>query len=181
MAAGILSSQFSTESDPVSAAIRYLTDGDYSHVDLIVTKANIVAFSAFVPNPKTRTLLETWEPEYGLLGARLNGGVAIRKPGYANFTKIAHCTCEVPDVNAGYVFAFSQIGKPYDKTAILNMFLHRARPFSMQMPQWFCDCLNYTIYWAAGKLLLNTTNPERLSPQEEYLSNDWTMKATIKG
>lgn len=155
MAAGILTSQFSTEPGPSAAVLRYLTAGEVSHVDLVL-------------------------PSGYLLGARLRGGVVARPPDYHKFSKIVRVSCMVPDVDAAYRFAYAQLGKPYNKQAIVDFFLHRERAFTLSQPRWFCDEMNYCIYLVGGVQLLNTTNPLMLTPQEELLSNCWTTRHTVK-
>ncbi len=170
MKSGLLLAQFSTENGFASAAIRYLTASDVSHVDLVVPRRiGLEYYDAFHAPPTT--------PE-GLLGARLNGGVQLRPSNYAKFTRTARLGCIVPDIGAAYKFAFDQIGKPYDKGAILDFFLHRKRKFTFDAPDWFCDCLNYAIFWKGGKKLLNCDNPEGLTPAEEMLSPDLQAQFT---
>ncbi len=159
MTAGILISQFSTEAGLGSAAIRYLSDGCISHVDLVIPHDMVV---------NGVQLKKGW-----LLGARLQGGVQQRPPGYAIFTRKFCRAVHVPDIDAAYVFAVQQIGKPYNKRAILDFFLHRQRRFFAEQPTWFCDELNYQIVAAGGRLLLGTENPLNLTPQEELLSPYW--------
>lgn len=161
---GTLISQFSTEAGLGSAAIRYLSAGCVSHVDLVVPEDIKVAGVQ---------LKKGW-----LLGARLHGGVQQRPPGYARFTRTLRMAVEVPDVDAAYAFAVQQIGKPYNKGAILDFFLHRQRKFTPEQSAWFCDELNYQIVAAGGRLLLGTKNPLNLTPEEEMLSPYWqTLEA----
>lgn len=175
MSAGLLTSQFSTEAALDSAAIRYFTNSDYSHVDLVVPQA--VSLAAMVNGafkPSTTTLALIYANEAMLLGARFQGGVALRPPGYAKFTKTARVSCEVPNIDSGYAFAFDQLGKGYNSRALVDMFLHRSRPFSFDPSKWFCDELNYAIYWEAGVKLLSSDNPSTLTPGEEFLSPDFS-------
>lgn len=144
----MLTAQFSTCEDPGSDAIRWATNGLYSHVDLVL-------------------------PD-GLLGAHLDGGVRLRPFGYAKFSAMARVQCGVPDESAAIAFAIAQIGKPYNLEAILDMVLHRQRKFSMDQPSWFCDELLYATALAGGRSLLNTDNPLSLTPWEVYLSPCWT-------
>ncbi len=159
MRAGRLISQFSTEAGWGSAAIRYLSNSNVSHVDLVIEEER---------NLGGVTLKKGW-----LLGARLHGGVQQRPPGYAQFTYVVRVAVEVPDVDAAYAFAARQLGKPYNKRAIADFFLHRRRAFTAEQPAWFCDELNYQIVAAGGLLLLGTENPLNLTPQEELLSPYW--------
>jgi hypothetical protein len=160
MKSGLLCCQFSTEDGLGSGLIRYLSDSDFSHVDLMIPQGIALQHGRPIPT------------RYGLLGARFNGGVQLRAPNYATFTRIALKGCIVPDIHAAYSFAFAQLGKPYDKGAILDFFLHRTRQFTPDEPSWFCDELAYTAYAQGGKLLLSTNNPLDLTPQEMYLSDD---------
>ena len=156
---GMLWSQFSTETGIGSTAIRYLSDSSVSHVDLVIPEDMRVGMVY---------LKKGW-----LLGARLNGGVQQRPPNYAKFTRTLRVGVQVPDVKAAYTFAAKQLGKPYNKRAILDFFLHRNRKFTADQPAWFCDELNYQIVAAGGLFLLDTTNPLNLTPQEELLSPYW--------
>lgn len=158
--AGMLVAQFSTEDGIGAAAIRYFSDSAISHVDLVIPRGIALQFGHPI---QTAT---------GLLGARMGGGVRLRAPNYAKFTRTIVKGCVVPDLHAAYVFAFGQIGKPYDKRAILDFFLHRHRNFTPMERSWFCDEFAYTAYWQGGKLLLGSGNPLRLTPQEMLLSPD---------
>lgn len=161
MKSGLLCCQFSTEGDLAAGLIRYLTDSDFSHVDLMIPKGIALQHG--------RPISTQW----GLLGARFNGGVQLRAPNYAKFARVAIKGCIVPDIHAAYTFAFAQLSKPYDKGAILDFFLHRThREFTPDESSWFCDELAYTAYAEGGKLLLSTRNPLNLTPQEMYLSDD---------
>lgn len=147
MASGMLIAQFSTCNDPTSDAIRWATNGEYSHVDIVL-------------------------PE-GLLGAHEHGGVETRPPNYANFTKVKIVQAELPDIDAALAFARAQKGKPYNIIAILDMVLHRTRPFVLNQPAWFCDELLYAVALVGGVQLLNTDNPLTLTPEEVALSTLW--------
>ncbi len=167
--AGVLKFQFSTQDGAGSALIRYLTDSQWSHVDIVIPADICLRFG------------EPIATRYGLLGARMAGGVQLRGPSYAKFTRTLTLGCRVPDVQAGYAFAFRQLGKPYDKGAILDFFLHRKRAFTPDEPKWFCDELAYTAAWQAGTLLLGTENPLNLTPQEMRLSPDLTVRLGLAG
>lgn len=144
---GVLCAQFSTERGIGSSLIRWASAGRFSHVDLVVAG--------------------------GLLGARLDGGVRVRPMGYAKFTDISRVSVPVPDIRGAIDFAYDQIGKPYAKGAIVDIILHRERPFSMDQKSWFCDELLYATVMAGGVELLNTSNPFWLTPWEVYLSPLW--------
>lgn len=145
MSSGLLISQFSTDDSFGSATIRYFSNGTVSHVDLVL-------------------------PTGELLGARLKGGVLIRPANYHKFTYTKRLGVVVPDIEAAYEFALKQVSKPYNWKAILDMSLHRSRPFTPNQSSWFCDELNYCIYMAGGVRLLDIDNPLNLTPYEEMLS-----------
>src|ERR1700761_6117290 len=154
LAVGTLTAQFVTSNDPVSDAIRYLTNGVVSHCD-------IRFYDAALPSG------------IGWLGAHQQGGVQVRPFNYAKWTVVETRAVELPNILAAITFARAQIGKPYNMDAIANMALHRTRLFSMDQPSWFCDELLYAICLAGGVQLLGTDNPLTLTPQEVFLSPYW--------
>jgi hypothetical protein len=87
--------QFATEHALDSALIRAYGHGWCSHVDAVLEDGN-------------------------LLGARLAGGVAVRAPGYASFSRsqIVEMPCAPGIAEAFYGFVRSQVGKRYDLLAI---------------------------------------------------------------
>ena len=159
MTPGILTSQFVTDRGIGSGLIRWLTDGQVSHVDLVIPK-NMCVGGIY--------LQKDW-----LLGARSKGGVQQRPPNYAKFTFVRRLCVEVPDIDAAYAFAAAQIGKPYAPKVIWDMFLHRQRPFTLDQKDWICDELNYAIVAAAGVQLLGEANPRNITPQVEMESPYW--------
>lgn len=78
-----------------------------------------------------------------LLGARLNGGVAVRALDYEVWTKLARITLPMtPEQNAKF-FAFmrKQMGKPYDDVNIVAMavpFINRGGIWRDD-DKWFCS------------------------------------------
>ena len=106
--------QFSTQNDVGGWAIRVFDHGFWAtHVDSVL-------------------------PGGDLLGARFSGGVAIRKPGYASFSRtqtVSLATTE--DIAADYyAFLHQQLGKAYDVEAIGGFVVCRNwRDDDM----WFCD------------------------------------------
>lgn len=99
---GLVSLQFSSQPGWLSKAIEWMGKGPYSHVDAILKDGR-------------------------LLGARLDGGVAIRPAGYATFNRILRVDVPCTDEQEGkfYEFLFKQIGKPYDKAGIVAVILGR--------------------------------------------------------
>jgi hypothetical protein len=160
MSAGILTAQFSTDNDPDSATIRYLTMGTVSHVDRVMP-AGIV-----LPDG---TITKGGE----LLGARLKGGVMVRPPNYKTFTVKNILCMEIPDIDAANAWAMGTIGEPYDTGAIIDMVFHRTRSFNLNQKEWFCDCWLYAFGLKGGQAMLNTDNPLSLSPEEVMLSPYW--------
>jgi uncharacterized protein YycO len=134
--------QFSTEKGIGSLIIRRMTWSEYSHVDIVM-------------------------PNGDLLGARANGGVQIRKPGYGKFTKVHHeVAVDAPD--SVYEFAKSQVGKPYDWKAILNFGLERNW---QEDDSWFCSELVAWTFMKAGHPLLDPdVQLYRISPRDLLLS-----------
>lgn len=140
--------QFSTQHCWDSSVIRRVTwDGD-SHVDMVLP------------------------PDGLLLGARLSGGVQIREPKYSTFTSCHLKSIEIPEENAQRVYdaAISQIGKPYDKMAILNFALHRKRDWR-ETRSWICSELIAWVFEEAGWPLINPEIPvDHISPRDLKLS-----------
>jgi hypothetical protein len=165
MKSGLLVCQFSATAGVSAALLRYMQGkARIEHVDLVIPRAVALRYcNALQPVPLTG---------YGLLGARFSGGVQLRPANYDKFTRIVRKGCIVPDIDAAYRFAFAQIGKPYDKGAILDFILDRRRPFTPERPEWFCDEFAYTAFWQGGKLLLDCENPLNLTPEEMMLSPD---------
>lgn len=95
--------QFSTEAGLSSWLIRWFSHASVSHVDLVL-------------------------PDGRLLGARLNGGVAIRPPGYARFTRTLRLSIPTEMAPGIYHAALAQRGKPYDRMAILAFALPALAP-----------------------------------------------------
>jgi hypothetical protein len=62
-----------------------------------------------------------------LLGARLDGGVQIRPPNYEKFSRVEHVVIPVPYYKERPYWDFlkAQIGKPYDKLAIVAFAVNR--------------------------------------------------------
>lgn len=110
---GQVSFQFSAQEGLTSDLIEWMGKGLYSHVDIILSDGR-------------------------LLGARLDGGVQIRLPGYAPFKRVLRVDipCTDEQETKFYEFAISQIGKPYDKEGIAGIIFGRDwRDDSA----WFCS------------------------------------------
>jgi hypothetical protein len=137
--------QFSTESDPISAFIRWWTWSPYSHVDFVV--------------PLTGELL----------GARETGGVQVRPANYAVFSAklvlAADATIDVAEAVLELLTA--QVGKPYDLQALFGY------PFRLDWQtqgKWFCSDLIAWAFETAGYPLLDASRLDRVTPADLILS-----------
>jgi hypothetical protein len=137
--------QFVAEADCGSALIRWFTQSDFSHVDAVL-------------------------PSGELLGARSDTatpGVAIRRPGYATFSRVALVAVPATDTQttAFYDFLRSQIGKPYDKTAIYAFAFNRDWH---NKASWFCsELIVVALEWAG--IIKPVTLGNRLTPNSAFL------------
>lgn len=128
---------------PVSQFIKFWTWGDWSHVDIKTTR--------------------------GWLGARANGGVAIRPWNYTSYIKQEIRTISLPDPQEQQIMDWfrTQINKPYDFLAIAGMPL---RKDWRDDKRWFCSELVMAGFEQAGINLLNTDKLNRITPRDLYLS-----------
>lgn len=92
--------QFAASAGLSSELIEWYSHGSYCHVDTVL-------------------------PDGTLLGARLDGGVAIRQPGYEPFLKTLRVELPADDSVTAiyYEFVRAQVGKPYDTTALVGNFV----------------------------------------------------------
>lgn len=136
--------QFATESTLTSDFIRFWTWSRWSHVDLVT-------------------------PGGKFLGARLNGGVQLRNPGYTKFSNklqlYVSCSKEVAD--RIWYYAHKQIGKPYDLTAIMGFAVRRDWA---NEEAWFCSEFVAFCFQAAGIPLLRALHLNRITPRDLSLS-----------
>lgn len=122
--------QFVRQADIESSAIAWFTQGELSHVDAVM-------------------------PDGSLLGARSDrvggepSGVYIRPCDYANFALRIGFTIKATKVQEAKFYAFlkSQIGKPYDKTAIWGFVIGRDW---RDKDSWICSELQAAALEAAG-------------------------------
>jgi uncharacterized protein YycO len=105
--------QFSTENSTASSLIRTFDHGWCSHVDAVL-------------------------PDNTLLGSRVDGGVKIREPGYAHFsrTELVQLPTTQDIEDKFYSFLKEQLGKPYDSTAIEAFVFNRDWK---KDDSWFCS------------------------------------------
>lgn len=92
--------QFSTGDSKLSELIRWKTDSEISHVDVVT-------------------------PEGKLLGAHIDDGVRVREPNYMQFTLRIRVTIPVSDAQyiAFWAFVNSKVGSTYDRAGILGIAL----------------------------------------------------------
>lgn len=144
--------QFVASSDPMSWAIMRISR-HYSHVDVVL-------------------------PDETLLGARQDGGVAIRPANYEKFTKRTRVfvLCGTLTGNEGKdVYAYdwyrAQIGKPYDTRAIeafVAGFLGPERDW--QAPDsWYCSELAIAGLLASGIARDPGVSANHITPWDAFL------------
>lgn len=128
---GVVRLQFVQGRALTSSAISWFSSGHFSHVDIVL-------------------------PDDRLLGARSDAadgvkGVAVRRANYELWNK--RVVFSVPATNVqvatAYKFAFAQVGKPYDHTAILGFMFNRAW---MDSDSWYCSELAMAMLEKAGVL-----------------------------
>ena len=133
--------RFITETGFSSWAIRWFTWSDWSHVDFVLRDGRF-------------------------LGARLDGGVLIRPHDYIKPSKFRYAYVEVPDPRKVYGWATTQVGKPYDWTAIAG-FLPRINWHDPH--RWFCSELVAAGFEQAGSPIVDRAS-FRVTPQTAYES-----------
>lgn len=135
--------QFSYERDISGVFIKWGTRSCWSHVDAVMEDGS-------------------------LLGARIKGGVQIRKPDYAPFTATQKYCIKTELADKFYDALRSQVGKPYDWRAIISFALGD-RDWR-ETDSWFCSELQIWAAEVAGffdrKLLIEV---DRLSPRDHLL------------
>lgn len=136
--------RFVTEDDLVSAMIRRHTWCDYSHVEFVLDDGTT-------------------------LGARFNGGVAIRPADYAKFTKMIEFVVPVTVEQKFQILSFAQaqIGKEYDCEAIAGLVFHRDW---RNDDKWFCSELVAAAFEQAAPLLNVRESVNRIAPRDLLLS-----------
>ncbi len=127
--------------------IQWFTWCNYSHVDLVMPRAGGG---------------EDW------IGAR-SDGVKVRAP----YPVTRRAVFQVDAPATVYDFALSQVGKPYDFTAIFSLVLRRQleRGQGWRMDDaWFCSELAAWCFEKAGVPLLRADHVNRLTPRDLMLS-----------
>lgn len=73
-------------------------------------------------------------------------------------------TFDVPDPEAAYAFARAQLGKPYDKSGVLGLALHRDW---QEDDAWWCSEIAEA-FLAAGRLVRFLVDANRITPQDSW-------------
>lgn len=141
--------QFSAQDDAAARAIAFYERGWCSHVDSVLPEG---------------------DPDAGkLLGARLDGGVAIRPPTYARFRLVleVELPCEEALAASYYAALRAELGKPYDDKAILGFIVGR----DWRNPSaWFCSELCAAKLESAGYFTGRLATPtNKITPADLLL------------
>lgn len=128
-------------------AIRTVTWSAYDHVALLLPDGSVLDV----------------EP-----GAGVSEHLATRKPD-------AVCAVDAPDdvLDAALAWARTQIGKPYDWTAVIGIGLHRDW---RQTGSFFCSELIALGFESVGIPLLHTTHMNRITPADIAMSERLVYK-----
>lgn len=151
--------QFSCQDDLGSEAIRIFEHGEYSHVDMVLDDGS-------------------------LLGARddvmmgIAPGVQVRPSAYVNFSavKVVKIPCTDDEKTKFYSLAFSQVGKPYDESAILAFVAGRNW---RSEDSWFCSelglwCLEGSFLPYKAALTENKATPGDLFLVSSVFTDVWS-------
>lgn len=139
---GTVSLLFSTSGHPMSAAIRVGTWSDWSHVAII----------------DGDEVIEATAP------AGVRRFPVVRSINHAKRGAIVELPCRDPQ--AVIAAAASQIGKPYDYTAILGLGLRRDW---QEEDAWFCSELVAWAFQHAGEPLFRAECLRRVTPQHLWM------------
>lgn len=159
--------------DLISMGIRDITWSPYSHVEFVLDSDWAGALYTFLLPPEkknTYSYLNGYPVASMTLGARHSDGVKIRKSNYEKFSIDDRFLVEVtPEQKDALIeFAFAQVGKPYDTTAILGILAHRDW---REPDSWFCSELVTAAFEAAGAPILYVPqHVNRITPRDASLS-----------
>lgn len=134
--------QFSTDGTLSSAVICWFGGGaplGVSHVDTVVDEVGLPWVVEKAPKVQV-----DW-----LLGARLSGGIQVRSPDYAKFTRriLVTVPAEPAQVATFWQFQAAQIGKPYDWRSIAGFAIGRDW---REPDSWMCSELEARSLEVAG-------------------------------
>jgi len=131
--------------NPISAAIRFSTRNWSSHAEFVDTEAKTT------------------------LGARSDGGVQLRPCARDRYSRIEQFVTSV-GMDAAYKWALTQVGKPYDYSAIIGMAIDRDW---RDESKYFCSELIALAFEKVGYPLLSTrpsVGAYRITPRDLLLS-----------
>lgn len=130
--------------NPISAAIRYSTRSWCSHAEFVDSERKIT------------------------IGARSRGGVEERPCEHDHYSRVEQFTAH--GVELAYRWACTQIGKPYDFSAITGIVTDRDWH---DESKWFCSELVAVAFEKIGVPILSTrpsSQPWRITPRDLLLS-----------
>lgn len=152
----MISLQFSYTAGLASAFIKYFGHGaGWSHVDAVLPDCNLLGSRS--------------DTSY-LNGTEYPAGVQIRPPGYHNFANIRRIDLPFTPgaTDIFYTFMESQIGKPYDKTAIWGFAAGRDWRTA---DSWFCSELIACGLETCGFFPFPLATPiNKIDPDDLYLA-----------
>lgn len=105
----------------------------------------------------------------GYLGAMPQGGVQIRDFNYTDVSAEEFRSIQVFNSEADkfWLWAYAQIGKPYDWTAIFGLLLHRNW---RNQGHWFCSEMVTQGFEIAGVKILDTAHINFITPRDVALT-----------
>jgi uncharacterized protein YycO len=141
--------QFSGNSSLTSRMIQWFGKGKYSHVDTVLVDGMLLG---------ARSTVMSGFPE----------GVQIRSPDYqVGYTlKRVSIPCTDEQQKSYYDFVLQQVGKAYDKTAIMAFVTGSTRSDS---DSWFCSELNTAALQKCGWLKQLSLPPSKIDPDSLLL------------
>lgn len=130
--------QFVTGKEAASELIRWKTDSEISHVNVVT-------------------------PEGKLLGALMNGGIQVREANYDHWTLQILVTIPVTDeqYDEFWKYALSQVGGKYDSKGIMGIALgnNMHDPKESFCSEYMTKCIN------AGKVFRIAKDPSKIDPE----------------
>ncbi len=145
---------FSTTKNVFGFAIRTATWSDWSHVSIV---DGTYVIEAVAPHGVRRATLDSVLKSY-----------------------TRHELCYFPCMDAGKIIkaAMSQIGKPYDYTAVLGIGIHRDW---QEKDSWFCSELAAWSFDAAGEPLFRAEVMRRVTPNHLWMISPQPVAAMNSG
>ena len=152
-----------------SVTLRFVTDGDI--VSAAIRGGEMGFWASHV---------EALTPDDKLLGAHYDGGVQARARSYdaGQWKQELFVTLPATDAQAAafYAFLMSQVGKPYDMTAIGEMALGVVTgeaPNWAQSPSWICSALQTAALLTAGLMKAAPASVRLATPRDVLVGCAW--------